>query len=222
LEVKHLGLVDYEPTWRAMQAFTTERTVDTPDELWLLEHPPVFTQGQAGKPEHVLQVTNIPIVPIDRGGQVTYHGPGQLVGYLLVDLSRKKLGVREFVRRIEQAIIDLLAELRVTAYGKVDAPGVYVNREGVEAKIASLGLRIRNGKSYHGLALNVDMDLTPFSYINPCGYAGLAVTQVKDFGLAETPASLAPRLAGKINALLALEGTASVADYALNAQPTAT
>lgn len=219
LIVKQLGLVEYEPTWRAMQALTDARGADTPDELWLLEHPPVFTQGQAGKPEHVLQVTDIPIVPIDRGGQVTYHGPGQLVGYLMVDLSRRKLGVREFVRRIEQSLIDLLAELGITAYGKVDAPGVYVNTAGVEAKIASLGLRIRNGKSYHGLALNVAMDLTPFSYINPCGYAGLAVTQLKDLGVDSTPASLAPQLAAKINALLAQEGSASVADYALATKP---
>lgn len=219
LIVKQLGLVEYEPTWRAMQALTDARGADTPDELWLLEHPPVFTQGQAGKPEHVLQVTDIPIVPIDRGGQVTYHGPGQLVGYLMVDLSRRKLGVREFVRRIEQSLIDLLADLGLTAYGKVDAPGVYVNTAGVEAKIASLGLRIRNGKSYHGLALNVAMDLTPFSYINPCGYAGLAVTQLKDLGVDSTPASLAPQLAAKINALLAQEGSASVADYALATKP---
>jgi lipoyl(octanoyl) transferase len=211
--VKQLGLVEYEPTWRAMQAFTDARTDETPDEIWLLEHPPVFTQGQAGKPEHVLQVTNIPIVPIDRGGQVTYHGPGQLVAYLMIDLRRRKLGVRELVRRIEQAIIDLLAERGITAYGKVDAPGVYVD----EAKIASLGLRIRNGCSYHGLALNVDMDLTPFSYINPCGYVGLAVTQLKDFGVRETPTSLATQLAGKINTLLALDGATSVAEYALTA-----
>jgi lipoyl(octanoyl) transferase len=219
LIVKQIGLVEYEPTWRAMQALTDARGADTPDELWLLEHPPVFTQGQAGKPEHVLQVTDIPIVPIDRGGQVTYHGPGQLVGYLMVDLSRRKLGVREFVRRIEQSLIDLLADLGITAYGKVDAPGVYVNTAGVEAKIASLGLRIRNGKSYHGLALNVAMDLTPFSYINPCGYAGLAVTQLQDLGVDSTPASLAPQLAAKINALLAQEGSASVADYALATKP---
>lgn len=219
LVVKQLGLVEYEPTWRAMQALTDARGADTPDELWLLEHPPVFTQGQAGKPEHVLQVTDIPIVPIDRGGQVTYHGPGQLVGYLMVDLSRRKLGVREFVRRIEQSLIDLLADHGISAYGKVDAPGVYVNTAGEEAKIASLGLRIRNGKSYHGLALNVAMDLTPFSYINPCGYAGLAVTQLKDLGVDSTPASLAPQLAAKINTLLAQEGSASVADYALATKP---
>lgn len=211
------GQLPYVPTWRAMQAYTSARDGESPDELWLLEHPPVFTQGQAGKPEHVLQLSDIPVVPIDRGGQVTYHGPGQLVGYLMVDLSRRKLGVREYVRRIEQSIIDLLAEFGIEAYGKVDAPGVYVN----EAKIAALGLRIRNGKSYHGLSLNVGMDLAPFGQINPCGYAGLQVTQLADFGIKETPASLAPRLAAKINALLALEGTASVADYALSSKPVA-
>lgn len=219
LQVKYLGLVEYEPTWRAMQQLTAARDTNTPDELWLLEHPPVFTQGQAGKAEHVLQLSDIPIVPIDRGGQVTYHGPGQLVGYLMVDLSRRKIGVREFVRRIEQSLIDLLAELGVRADGKVDAPGVYVQRDGAEAKIASLGLRIKQGRSYHGLALNVDMDLTPFSYINPCGYAGLAVTQLRDLGVHETPASLAPRLAGKINALLAQEGTATAANFVLSTSP---
>ncbi|QDQ26094.1 lipoyl(octanoyl) transferase LipB [Chitinimonas arctica] len=221
LIVKQLGLVEYEPTWRAMQALTNTRDADSVDELWLLEHPPVFTQGQAGKPEHVLQQGDIPLVPIDRGGQVTYHGPGQLVAYLMVDLGRRKLGVREFVRRIEQSLIELLAELGVTAYGKVDAPGVYVALPHGEAKIASLGLRIKQGRSYHGLALNVAMDLGPFGWINPCGYAGLAVTQLRDLGVTETPASLAPRLAAKINALLALEGTASVADYALSAGPAA-
>ncbi|WP_460534064.1 lipoyl(octanoyl) transferase LipB [Chitinimonas naiadis] len=209
------GQLPYQPTWRAMQAYTSARNAESPDELWLLEHPPVFTQGQAGKPEHVLQLSDIPIVPIDRGGQVTYHGPGQLVGYLMVDLSRRKLGVREYVRRIEQSLIELLAEFGITAYGKVDAPGVYVD----EAKIASLGLRIRNGKSYHGLALNVNMDLGPFGQINPCGYAGLQVTQLADLGVQESPASLAPRLAAKINTLLAQEGSASIADYALSSKP---
>ncbi len=212
-----LGTQEYIPTWRAMQTMTSHRNGDTADELWLLEHPPVFTQGQAGKPEHVLQRSNIPIVPIDRGGQVTYHGPGQLIGYLLMDLSRRKLGVREMVRRIEQSIIDLLADHGIRAYGKEDAPGVYVD----EAKIASLGLRIRDGKCYHGLALNVDMDLSPFNQINPCGYAGLRVIQLADFGIRETPASLAPQLAAKINALLGQKGTASPADYALSAKPAA-
>lgn len=213
--VKHLGLVDYEPTWRAMQAFMAARTDDTQDELWLLEHPPVFTQGQAGKPEHILQTSDIPLIAIDRGGQVTYHGPGQLVCYVLFDLARKKIGVRELVRRLEQSVIALLAEYGINAYGRVDAPGVYTGG----AKIASLGLRIRHGRCYHGLALNVAMDLAPFQQINPCGYPGLAVTQMADFGVNETPATLAPRLAAHINQLLALDGTASVADYSLSAQP---
>ncbi|MBV1775072.1 lipoyl(octanoyl) transferase LipB [Burkholderiaceae bacterium DAT-1] len=195
-----------------MQAFTDARSESTPDELWLLEHPPVYTQGQAGKPEHVLNPGNIPIIQIDRGGQVTYHGPGQLVAYPLIDLTRRKLGVRELVRRIEQSVIDLLADFDIHAYGKVDAPGVYVD----EAKIASIGLRIRNGKSYHGVAVNIGMDLEPFSRINPCGYQGLRMVQLNDFGLNETPASLAPRFAAKINTLLALPGTASVSDYALS------
>ena len=199
LAIKALGLAEYVPTWQAMQDFTAARNVATPDELWLLEHPPVYTQGQAGKPEHVLNPGAIPIVQIDRGGQVTYHGPGQLVAYLLLDLKRRKLGVRDLVRRMEQSVIDLLADYGIESYGKVDAPGVYVLRDGVEAKIAALGLRIRNGYSYHGLSLNVNMDLEPFSRINPCGYAGLSVTQLADFGhIDETPASVAAKLSRKI------------------------
>ena len=163
--VKHLGLVDYEPTWRAMQALTDARTAGTADELWVLEHPAVYTLGLAGKEEHLLRRTEIPVVKTDRGGQVTYHGPGQLVVYLLVDFKRMDIGVRELVRRIEQAVIDTLAEAGIKANGDVNAPGVYVDG----AKIASLGLRIKNGAVYHGLSLNVDMDLTPFGWINPCG-----------------------------------------------------
>lgn len=182
-----------------MQQFTATRDETTPDELWLLEHPPVYTQGQAGKPEHVLAPGDIPVVQIDRGGQVTYHGPGQLVAYLLFDLKRSKIGVRDFVRRIEQSVIDVLAGYGIAAYGKVDAPGVYVSRAGGEAKIASLGLRIRNGCSYHGLALNVNMDLEPFSRINPCGYAGLQVAQIADYGfIDETPARVAAKLSRTI------------------------
>ncbi|WP_024302370.1 lipoyl(octanoyl) transferase LipB [Pseudogulbenkiania sp. MAI-1] len=188
--VKHLGLVDYTPTWRAMQAFTDARTSDTPDELWCVEHPPVYTLGLAGKPEHLIIPSQIEVVKCDRGGQVTYHGPGQLVVYLLVDFKRMGIGVRELVRRIEQSVIDLLAELGIEANGDVDAPGVYVRGE----KIASLGLRIKNGAVYHGLSLNVDMDLTPFSWINPCGYAGLKVTQIKDQGASLTVAETAERL----------------------------
>ena len=178
--VRHLGLVEYEPTWRAMQAFTAQRSPDTPDEIWLLEHPPVYTQGQAGKPEHLIAATDIPIIPIDRGGQITYHGPGQVVAYVLVDLRRRGYGIRELVTRMEQAVMDLLAVQGVTATRQAGAPGVYV--EG--AKIAALGLRVKHGCTYHGLALNVDMDLGPFAAINPCGYAGMVVTDCCSLGLA--------------------------------------
>lgn len=188
--VKHLGQVDYTPTWQAMQAFTDTRTEQTPDELWCLEHPPVYTLGLAGKPEHLIMPSSIEVVKCDRGGQVTYHGPGQLVVYLMIDFKRMGIGVRELVRRIEQSVIDLLAELGINAYGDVNAPGVYVAGE----KIASLGLRIKNGAVYHGLSLNVDMDLTPFSWINPCGYAGLKVTQLKDQGAILTVTETAERL----------------------------
>ncbi|MFZ3022627.1 lipoyl(octanoyl) transferase LipB [Pseudomonas sp.] len=176
LGVRELGVQAYEPVWHAMQDFTNQRTADTADELWLVQHPPVFTQGQAGKAEHLLLPGDIPVVQVDRGGQVTYHGPGQLVAYPLVDVRRLGLGVRELVSRIEQSLIDLLASYGVSAEARADAPGVYVNG----AKIASLGLRIRRGCSFHGLALNVDMDLQPFQRINPCGYAGLAMTQLTD------------------------------------------
>jgi lipoyl(octanoyl) transferase len=178
--VRHLGQVEYEPTWRAMQAFTAQRASETPDEIWLLEHPPVFTQGQAGKPEHLIAATRIPVVPIDRGGQITYHGPGQAVAYVLVDLRRRGYGIRELVGRMEQAVIELLAAQGVSASRLAGAPGVYVDG----AKIAALGLRVKQGCTYHGLALNVDMDLSPFSAINPCGYARMRVTQCRDLGLA--------------------------------------
>ncbi|CAM5428703.1 lipoyl(octanoyl) transferase LipB [Pseudomonas fragi] len=178
LGIRELGLLDYERTWLAMQRFTDERKLvpDTQDEVWLVQHPPVFTQGQAGKAEHLLLPGDIPVVKSDRGGQVTYHGPGQLVAYLMLDVRRLGYGVRELVTRMEQCLIDLLASYDVSAAAKADAPGVYVDG----AKIASLGLRIRNGCSFHGLALNVDMDLEPFRRINPCGYAGLAMTQLRD------------------------------------------
>lgn len=174
-----LGLVDYQATWEAMKRFTAERTADTRDEIWLLQHPPTFTQGLAGKPEHLLFNSEIPVVKIDRGGQITYHGPGQIVAYLLLDLRRWHIGVRDLVRLMEQAVIDVLGRFGVAAQGREDAPGVYVGA----AKIASLGLKIKNGYCYHGLAFNVDMDLTPFSYINPCGYAGLHVTQACESGV---------------------------------------
>ena len=174
LGFRELGQVDYQPTWQAMQRFTDTRSIDTPDEIWLLQHSPVFTQGQAGKAEHLLFPGDIPVVQVDRGGQVTYHGPGQLVAYLMLDLRRSGMGVRDLVSRIELSLIDLLTSYGVNAAAKPDAPGVYVDG----AKIASLGLRIRNGRSFHGLALNVDMDLQPFQRINPCGYAGMAMTQL--------------------------------------------
>lgn len=179
VHVRALGMVEYEPTWRDMQRFTAERTADTVDEIWLVQHPPTYTQGQAGKPEHLLNPTSIPVVKIDRGGQITYHGPGQIVAYLLLDLRRWKINVRELVRLMERAVIDLLAEYGVNAQGREDAPGVYVN----DAKIAALGLKIKNGCCYHGLSFNVDMDMTPFTNINPCGYQGLRVTQCIEVGI---------------------------------------
>ena len=177
--IRSLGQVDYQPTWDAMRAFTATRTSATRDEIWLLQHPPVYTQGLAGKPEHLLHSTIIPVVKIDRGGQITYHGPGQIVAYLLLDLRRWKINVRQLVRLLEQAVIDLLGKHDVVASRQADAPGVYVSN----AKIAALGLKIKNGYCYHGLALNIDMDLSPFSDINPCGYAGLRVTQARDWGV---------------------------------------
>ena len=180
--VRHMGRVEYEPTWRAMQDFTARRTPDTADELWMLEHPPVYTQGQAGKPEHLIAATKIPVVPIDRGGQITYHGPGQVVAYVLVDLRRRGYGIRELVTRMEQAVIDLLAAQGIAAARLAGAPGVYVDG----AKIAALGLRVKHGCTYHGLAFNVDMDLAPFAAINPCGYPGMAVTDCRALGLGLT------------------------------------
>lgn len=176
LIVRTLGLQPYEPVWQQMQVFTDQRQADTPDEIWLLQHTPVFTQGQAGKAEHLLDPGEIPVVKTDRGGQVTYHGPGQLIAYLLLDLRRKKLGVRDVVTLMEQAVIALLADYGQVAVARADAPGVYVD----DCKIASLGLRVRRGCSFHGLALNVDMDLQPFSRINPCGYAGMQMTQLQN------------------------------------------
>ncbi|MDG1945096.1 MAG: lipoyl(octanoyl) transferase LipB [Halioglobus sp.] len=172
--LRELGLIEYEPTLVAMRQFTDSRDQDTPDELWLLQHPPVFTQGQAGKAEHVLTPGGIPVIQADRGGQVTYHGPGQWVLYLLVDLRRHQLGVRDLVNLIERSVVQLLANYSICAAAKPGAPGVYVGEE----KIASLGLRVRRGCSYHGLALNVDMELEPFDRINPCGYEGLRVTSM--------------------------------------------
>ena len=175
LIVRHLGMRDYETVWREMQHFTDTRTADSADEIWLLEHPPVFTLGLNGKPEHILNPGSIPVVKCDRGGQVTYHGPGQLIVYLLLDLRRHALGVKALVSKIEQAVIDLLEENGIHGKRREGAPGIYVDG----AKIAALGLRIRKGCSYHGLSLNVDMDLEPFSRINPCGFEGLATDQLR-------------------------------------------
>ncbi len=176
LVVRHLGLADYLPTLEAMRHLTSERDEQTPDEIWLLQHPRVFTQGQAGKPEHLLAPGDIPVVQVERGGQVTYHGPGQLVAYLMLDLRRLDLGVRELVSAMELSLVDVLAGYGIEAAPKAEAPGVYVKDD----KIASLGLRVRRGCSFHGLALNVDMDMMPFQRINPCGYAGLKMVQMKD------------------------------------------
>jgi len=192
--LRWLGRVPYEPTWRAMQRFVDERGPGTPDQIWFLEHPPVFTLGMNSKPEHLLGTGDIPVVQIDRGGQVTYHGPGQLVVYPLLDLDRAGLGVRALVEGIERAIVATVAQWGITACGRRDAPGVYVGPR----KLASVGLRIRRGCSYHGLALNVAMDLEPFRRINPCGYAGLEMTQVSELGgpgdLGVVADALAPRL----------------------------
>ena len=179
VQVRQLGLADYEPVWHDMQAFTAARAPETPDELWLLEHPPVFTLGRNGKQEHLLDTGAIPVIQVDRGGQVTYHGPGQLVAYALLDISRRQLGVQSLVRILEQAVIDLLADYRIGGRRRDKAPGVYVDGR----KIAALGLRVRKGCSFHGLSLNVDMDLGPFAKINPCGYRGLEVTQLADLGV---------------------------------------
>jgi lipoyl(octanoyl) transferase len=186
-----LGRADYEPTWRAMQRFTDLRSDETPDEIWFLEHPPVFTQGMNGKAEHLLAPGDIPVVAIDRGGQVTYHGPGQLVVYPLLDLRRLRLGVRDLVTALERAIARLAAAHGIAAAGRRDAPGVYVGQR----KLASLGLRVRRGASFHGLALNVDMDLAPFRRINPCGYQGLEMTQLRDLGAAISVRQAAVELA---------------------------
>ncbi|AJQ94519.1 lipoyl(octanoyl) transferase LipB [Gynuella sunshinyii] len=175
--VRDLGMVEYLPTWKAMQDFTSTRDETTEDEIWLLEHYPVFTQGQAGKAEHLLNPGDIPVVQADRGGQVTYHGPGQLVAYILMDIRRSRIGVRNLVSAIEQSVIDTLALYGISSAAKPDAPGVYV--EG--AKIASLGLRVKKGCSFHGLGFNLDMDLEPFQRINPCGYSGMNMTQLQDY-----------------------------------------
>ena len=202
LMVRALGCRDYITVWQAMQAFTEKRDGDSGDELWLVEHPPVYTLGLNGKPEHVLEPGAIPVVAVDRGGQVTYHGPGQIVAYALLDLRRLGLGPRQLVMALEQAVIDLLVEHGITAVGRREAPGVYVNG----AKIAAVGLRVRRGCCYHGLSFNVAMDLEPFSRINPCGYPGMAVTQLADLAAVGEKEVLARRLADKLAGRLGLAG----------------
>jgi len=195
---RRLGLVAYEPTWRAMQAFNARRDEATADQLWLVQHPPVFTLGLAGRREHVLAPGDIPVVQTDRGGQVTYHGPGQAVVYLMLDLRRRKLGVRDLVSRIEGAVIGVLGNYRIQGMRRTGMPGVYVDG----AKIAAIGLRIARGCSYHGVALNVDMDLEPFSRIDPCGYPGLAATQLRDHGVRDSIDAAQQRLADSLSRAL--------------------
>lgn len=196
--IRQLGLAEYQPTYAAMRQFTSSRTDDTPDELWLLQHPPVYTAGLACRPEHLPRSLGIALERIDRGGQITYHGPGQVVMYTLLDLARRNLKVRTFVNLLEQAVIDTLAQYRVAAQRKHGAPGIYVNG----AKIAALGLRVRSAGCYHGVALNVDMDLAPFLAIDPCGYPGLAVTQTRDLGIMASAGEMGEKLAAELTRLL--------------------
>lgn len=194
IHLRRLGCRAYPAVLQAMRDYTDARCPDSADELWLVEHPSVFTQGLNGKPEHVLNPGDIPVIPVDRGGQVTYHGPGQVVVYCLIDVRRAHLGVRDLVTLLEQTTVELLAAYGIHAYAKADAPGVYVGA----AKIASLGLRVRRGCSYHGLSLNVAMDLEPFTRINPCGYAGLAMTQLADLGINASPAQVGDALLARL------------------------
>jgi len=211
--VRDLGRQPYEPVWRAMQRFTDARQTDTPDELWLVEHEPVFTLGQAGREEHVLMPGDIPVLHVDRGGQVTYHGPGQLVAYPLLDLKRLKLGVREYVHRIEQSVIDTLADWNIEGARRNGAPGVYVNG----AKVAALGIRVRRSCAFHGLAFNIAMDLEPFRRINPCGYAGLEVVAMADLGGPDGLEAVKPALLAHLAAQFGLALQAAPADGALQA-----
>lgn len=207
--IRHLGeQLDYEPVWQAMKQLTEDRTPETQDEIWLLQHSPVFTQGQAGKPEHLLFTGDIPVIQTDRGGQVTYHGPGQWVAYIMVDLERLGLGPRALVTAIEDALVQLLADYGIEAHPREDAPGVYVG----DAKIASLGLRIRKGLSFHGLALNVDMDLEPFHRINPCGYAGMAMTSMAELLPSVDMEPVGEKLIQHLQASLKYKGSSNLGD----------
>ena len=198
MRVKRLGVCAYTPVWRAMQSFTERRNTGTADELWLLEHPRVFTLGRNARREHLHDTRDIPVVRVDRGGQVTYHGPGQLVAYTLLDLDRRGLGIKSLVRLLEQAVIDLLADYRVTARRRDGAPGVYVEGR----KIAALGLRVKQGRAFHGMSLNVDMDLTPFTMINPCGYPGLEVTRMSDLGIEASVPEITHQFRGHFERML--------------------
>lgn len=209
LIIRTLGEQPYSETWEAMKTFTADRGPATTDELWFLEHPRVYTQGQAGKAEHILAPGDIPVIQVDRGGQVTYHGPGQLVVYLLLDLTRQKLGVRVLVDAIEKSIVQCLAGIGIEAAPRSDAPGVYVG----EAKIASLGLRVRRGCSFHGLALNVDMDMEPFKRINPCGYANLPMCQVRDFSSHTNMGFISERLSDALLENLAVNSASRVTGW---------
>ena len=197
ITVRRLGMAPYGPVWQQMKDFTLAREADTPDELWSVEHPPVYTLGVAAKPEHLPRIDiGIPVIKTDRGGQITYHGPGQVVVYTLLDLRRRNLGVRALVRRLEQAVIELLHGYGIEANGREDAPGVYV----AAAKIAALGLRVRNGCCYHGVSLNVDMDLAPFDTINPCGFPGLEITQLRNLGVSDAAQTVAEKLLDRLAA----------------------
>ena len=201
LVIRHLGQVDYATAWHDMQSFTNSRDHNTPDELWFLEHPPVFTLGRNGKQEHLHNTGKIPVINTDRGGQVTYHGPGQLIAYPLLDINRRQLGVQSLVRILEQAVIDLCTDYRIDAHRREKAPGVYVE----DHKLAALGLRIRKGCSFHGLSLNIDMDLTPFSMIDPCGYAGMEVTQLRDLGVKESMKTITDQFQNHLEHLLKMQ-----------------
>lgn len=207
--VRSLGLQEYEPLWRAMQQFTDTRTADTPDEIWFTEHPPVFTLGLNASRDHLLAPGDIPVIQIDRGGQVTYHGPGQLMIYPLIDLKRGRLGVRSLVTALEQTVVDLSANFGIEACSRSDAPGVYVK----DRKIASVGLRVRRGASYHGMALNIDVDLEPFSRINPCGFSGLEVTDLKSIGITEGRDSIQARVQEHLLGHLHLQDKQVLNDY---------
>jgi lipoyl(octanoyl) transferase len=198
LIIRHLGQVDYETAWHDMQRFTQNRDSNTPDELWFLEHPPVFTLGRNGKQEHLHSSGDIPVLNVDRGGQVTYHGPGQLVVYTLLNINRRQLGVQSLVRKLEQAVIDLCADYAIEAQRRDKAPGVYVD----DRKLAALGLRIRKGCAFHGLSLNIDMDLAPFSMIDPCGYRDLEVTQLRDLGIEASTETLTEQFQNHLERLL--------------------